>query len=780
MSEQLPPHLQGLNPRQQEAVEATEGPLLILAGAGSGKTRVLTRRVAHLLYKGVAPWRILAVTFTNKAAAEMKERVAELVGDAGRDVWVSTFHSACVRILRREATHLGYSTNFVIYDTDDQHALLKDILLQQRIDPKTHPPNGFRSEIDRAKNRLMDPIEVEDLAAHGHFRHHTAQVYAAYQKRLKAANAVDFNDLINLVVTLFKDHPQVLESYQDRFQYLLVDEYQDTNHAQYQLVRLLSAKRRNVAVVGDDDQSIYSFRGADIRNILDFEADFPEARVVVLDQNYRSTERILKAATAVVSHNSARKEKALWTDSGEGEPIRRIQAANEEEEAMKVAGEISRLMKEGRAAGEFALIYRTNARSRLFEMALRHRRIPYVIVGARKFYERREVRDLLGYLKLVVNPADEMGFLRVINVPKRGIGDKSVESLREHAARHNLSLLEAARAVSKLGGRGAKQLDAFVALIDRARDAVHTMAPGDLLHQIAEESGYLAALRAEDTRESQERIQNIDALCQDVASRADPIESSADPVSRLQEFLDQASLTGQDEELPDGGGAVTLLTAHLAKGLEFPVVFVVGMVEGAFPHARSSEREEDLAEERRLVYVAFTRAMQRLYICQHRARRNWNGFMEPVRPSRFLTDVPRDLFHQDGPFFRAPRTPGSLNAARERRSSFAERHGLFQPAAPRSAPPEPEEPEYEEVYEERDDESDEGEEQQDREPRFTYLPDGPEEYQVGVTVLHPQLGEGVIQQRAGTLTSLRLVVRFHRHGRKTVFPRHVPLEIVEV
>jgi len=762
----LPPHLEGLNPRQQEAVEATDGPLLILAGAGSGKTRVLTRRVAHLLHKGVAPWRILAVTFTNKAAAEMKARVAEMVGSAARDVWVSTFHSTCVRILRREAQHLGYSPNFVIYDTDDQRSLLKNILLQLRIDPKTHPPRGFASEIDKAKNRLMDPIEVEDMASRGHFRHHTAQVYAAYQKRMKAAEAMDFNDLINLVVKLFTEHPAVLEKYQDRFLYLLIDEYQDTNHAQYQLVRLLSAKYRNVAVVGDDDQSIYSFRGADIRNILDFERDFPEAKVVVLDQNYRSTERILKAASAVVSHNTARKEKELWTDAGTGEPLRRIIANTEEEEAMKVAGEITRLMQDkGRRPGDFAIIYRTNARSRLFEMALGHRRIPYIIVGARKFYERREIRDMLGYLKLVINPSDEMGFARIINVPKRGIGPKGMEKLRARAVADSSSLFEAARYDAQGKSKVAKKLADFVTLIDRARDGILTMSPGDLVHQIAEESGYLPMLRAEDTKESQDRIANIDALCQDVAG----LDEGADPIERLQEWLDRASLTGQDEDLPDDDGAITLLTAHLAKGLEYPVVFVVGMVEGAFPHSRSSEKEEDLAEERRLVYVAFTRAMERLYVCHHAARRNWNGFMESVRPSRFLSDVPRDLFHRDSPSWRKAKGPsGSFTEAQQRLDAFTSRHG-FRPASQmgNAAPPRPAPSPVSRPSED------------DGEPRFTYLPDSPAEYQVGVTVNHPQLGDGVIQLRAGTLNNLRLVVRFEGHGRKTVFPRHVSLEIVE-
>ena len=752
--EQLPDHLRGLNPRQREAVEATEGPLLILAGAGSGKTRVLTRRVAHLLHRGVPAYRILAVTFTNKAAAEMKERVAELVGEAGRDVWVSTFHSACVRILRREAQVLGYSPRFAIYDTDDQLRLLKDVLLQLKIDPKAYPPRGFRSEIDRAKNRLLDPLEVEDLASRGHFRPHTARVYTAYQQRLRAAQAVDFNDLIGLVVTLFTEHPAVLERYQDRFRYLLIDEYQDTNHAQYQLVRLLSAKRRNIAVVGDDDQSIYSFRGADINNILNFERDFPEARVVVLDQNYRSTERILQAATAVVSHNVARKEKALWTEAGSGEALRRIIATTEEDEANRVASEIKRLIQQGRRPGELAIIYRTNARSRFFEMALGHRRIPYVIVGARKFYERREVRDMLGYLKLVLNPADEMGFLRVINVPRRGIGAKTVERLRREAAAANTSLLEAARAASLKGGRAAKALGHFVGLIDRTRDALPRRSPGELVLQLAEESGYLGMLRAEDTRESRDRLANIEALCQDVAE----LDGERDPIERLQEWLDRASLTGQDEDLPDGAddGAVTLLTAHLAKGLEFPVVFVVGMVEGAFPHARSSELEEDLAEERRLVYVAFTRAMQRLYISHHAARRSWGGQLEAARPSRFLGDIPRELFHRDSASFRKGRRGSSTSfiQARQRLEAFTQRH---------ASPPEAPEP------------ADDG----DAEPRYTYVPETPEEYKIGMTVSHPQLGDGTILQRAGTLHNLRLIVRFERHGRKTVFLRHVPLEIVE-
>ncbi|RME21465.1 MAG: ATP-dependent DNA helicase PcrA, partial [Deltaproteobacteria bacterium] len=655
--------LDGLNPPQREAASRIEGPLLILAGAGSGKTRVLTHRIAHMLDQGIDPRHILAVTFTNKAAGEMKERVHNLVGERGRRILVTTFHSACVRFLRQDIEVLGYPRSFTIYDTDDQNRLLKRLLAAEGIRSKEWTPARLRGVIDRAKNRMQTPRELAEELRHSP-GDPSARLYARYQEELQAAGAVDFNDLLNLVVRLWREHPAVLARYQRRFRYVMVDEYQDTNRAQYELIRLLMARPpgepRNIAVVGDDDQSIYAFRGANIRNILDFERDFPDATVVRLEQNYRSMGNILAAAHAVVRHNAGRMDKKLWTDRGDGEPVvvRAYDDPNAEAEA--IVAEIRRQVEAGaRRYGDTAIIYRTNAQSRSFEQVMVRSGVPHVLVGARKFYERREVRDLLAYLKLVLNPADDMALLRVINVPRRGIGAKSLESLRQYAAREGVPLLAAARTWSRGKGRAQAGAARFVEQIDHFTELARTLEPGRLVERIAAETGYIDALRSEDSEEARGRIDNIAAL----ASAVDePVDAAAlfdvtamsgaegdgaaldldDPLVRLQLFCDRVSLAGQDEDLPDAddAGQVTLLTAHLAKGLEFPQVYVVGMFEGGFPHFRAMDREEDIEEERRLVYVAMTRARDRLVLT--RSRRNLvvgEGYRD-VRPSRFLADLP--------------------------------------------------------------------------------------------------------------------------------------------
>ncbi|MFZ5475135.1 MAG: ATP-dependent helicase [Myxococcota bacterium] len=749
--------LEGLNPEQRAAVEATEGPLLILAGAGSGKTRVLTRRVAYLLERGVRPWNILAVTFTNKAAGEMRERVAHLVADEviARDLWVSTFHSTCVKILRRDIEPLGYGRQFVIYDDDDQTRVLKDVLAELKIDAKRHPPAAYRSLIDRAKNALREVGEEME-------RPRAAEVWRLYEARLRKANALDFNDLVNKVVELWEKHPDVLAKWQGRFRYVMVDEYQDTNAAQYRLVRLLTNVHRNLAVVGDDDQSIYSFRGADIRNILDFEKDFPDATVVKLERNYRSTGTILKAASELVRRNLRRKDKTLWTEAGAGDPIRLVNPYDDDDEAAQVVGEIRRLIATGRRPGELAVIYRTNAQSRPVEQALLQAKVPYVLVGGRKFYERREVRDVLAYLKLVLNPSDDVAFLRIVNVPTRGLGDKAVEGLQAEAARAGVPLRTAARTLSQQGGRTGNALAAFSLLMDRLEQAALTMEPGELALHVAKETGYLAALEAEKTDEAQGRIENLQELGR-AAADAEAEDEDAGPIDRLRVFLDTVSLSAQADDLPDeGGGAVTLLTAHLAKGLEYPVVFVIGLCERAFPHARA-ELEEEIEEERRLAYVAITRARERLYLSWPQRRRGPDGFFEGALPSRFLKEVPPDLFVGAPPpraVTRAalpprpptpPRPPGLPSFGRP--TSLAARPSP--PAFARPAPP-----------------------QAARPAGRTLQPESMEAFQVGTEVFHPSLGAGTVRKREGIPSNPRLTIHFRDHGPRTVFAASANLVIL--
>lgn len=744
----LPPHLQGLNPPQLEAVQTIEGPLLILAGAGSGKTRVLMRRVAHMLHSGIAPWNILAVTFTNKAAGEMKKRVAAMVGSRADRLTVSTFHSACVRILRIEAHHLGYTNNFAIYDDDDQKRLIKQILKDRNLDPKRFTPNMLRSNIDRAKNKRHGPDDLTDVPRQ------VVEVFGDYEARMKTAGAVDFNDIINKVVDVFEQQPQVLAKWQNRYRYMMVDEYQDTNRAQYQLIRLLAGTRANLAVVGDDDQSIYSFRGADIRNILDFEADFPQAKVVKLEQNYRSSSRILQAAMAVVKVNKDRKDKELWTDAAEGAPLKLVVARNEEEEAGKVAARISAGLRQGRRPEDFAVIYRTNARSRPFEQAFRRMNIPHVLVGTRKFYERREVRDMIGYLKLVLNPADEMAFLRVINVPRRGLGPKAVEKIRAEAAARDVPIVEACRILGAGRTKQSQAMGRFAELIDQLRAEAQTALPGELVQSVARETGYRAQLEADQTEESLGRIENIDALSADISSEeftlSEDIDAS-DPMNVLAAFLDRASLAGQADEIPDGG-RVTLMTAHLAKGLEFPVVFVAGLVEGSFPMTRD-ESEERLEEERRLAYVAFTRAEQELILTRSMMRIVYGTGPQRCTPSRFLDDVPRNLM--DGWTDQTPRRRApSVDAdeARKRLLAFTSRH------APKPKTPSPK----------RDDDA----------VRRTITPESPAEFRVGRRVLHPEFGEGVIKSSSGSPSNPRLTIEFDGHRRRTLFAGFSSMEIV--
>ena len=653
--------LADLNEPQRQAVECPGGPMLVLAGAGSGKTRVLTHRVAYLIAAhGVKPHEILAITFTNKAANEMKGRVETLLGPIARTMWVSTFHAACARILRKEALQLGYQRNFTIYDAGDQVRVVKQCLKELGLDPKRFPPKGIHAVISSAKNRLID-ADAFAAMVENFFDDTVSSVYAIYQKKLYANNAMDFDDLLMRTVDLFVRFPDRLEHYQRSFRHILVDEYQDTNHAQYMLINMLGRRHRNVCVVGDDDQSIYSWRGADVRNILDFERDNPEARVIKLEQNYRSTQVILSAANEVISNNRERKRKNLWTDLAEGEPVRIAQVDDEHAEARFVAGEISRLeQKEDFRPAGIAVFYRVNAQSRVLEDTLIRYGIPYRVVGGTKFYERAEIKDALAYLLVIDNPNDSVSFTRIVNSPKRGIGAASVAALSRFAEAEGLSLLEAAaRAgdIADLRPVAVKALEAFSAQMRELAAAAKQAPVAETLEEVLANTGYLEALAAERTVEAEGRIENLQEFV-GVAEEYDSMNAEGS----LREFLQEISLYTDIDKLAETEDAITLMTLHNAKGLEFPVVFIIGAEEGVFPHSRSLE-EQNLEEERRLCYVGMTRARQRLYFT-YTTTRNLYGTRNYNMASRFLGEMPESLveFKQTRP------ARGSFPGKRESRS----------------------------------------------------------------------------------------------------------------
>ena len=635
-----PDPLEGLNPVQREAVVHEGGPLLIVAGAGSGKTRVLTHRVAHLVRTGVSPFEILAITFTNKAADEMKGRVAALVGPVAQRMWVSTFHSACVRILRRDVSRLGYRSSFTIYDQADAVRLVGYVLRDLKLDTRKLPPRSVHAVISTAKNELVD-FETFRARARTTYDRRIADVYREYQQRMLAASAMDFDDLLMITVNLLQVHSDVLAHYQHRFRHLLVDEYQDTNRAQNELVLMLAREHHNVCVVGDSDQSVYRWRGADIRNILEFEEAFPDATTIVLEQNYRSTKTILDAANAVIANNAMRKPKALWTEQVGGELITRYHAEDEHDEAAWVTHEMTRLHGEGRPWGDLAVFYRTNAQSRALEEALVRRAIPYKVVGGTKFYERREVKDLLAYLKAVANPSDEVSLKRIVNVPKRGVGDTSIARLDAHAASRNMTFADAladAEAVG-VGGRALTGIRDLLSLLDdlRARVAVDAdgrSGPAGLLELVLERTSYKVDLEEERTIEAIGRLENIAELV-GVASGHETLES----------FLEEVSLVADADEADLEESKATLMTLHTAKGLEFPAVFIIGMEEGVFPHMRSLGEPAEMEEERRLCYVGITRARERLYLTHAWCRSLW-GSTQYNPPSRFLKEIPEELTGQ--------------------------------------------------------------------------------------------------------------------------------------
>ena len=735
--------LEGLNPVQREAVTHPEGPLLIVAGAGSGKTRVLTARIAWLIQEqGISPFEILAITFTNKAADEMKSRVAALVGPVAQKMWVSTFHSACVRILRRDAQHLGYRSGFTIYDQADAVRLTGYILRDLNIDAKKFPPRTVHAVISQAKNDLISVEQYVD-AARTIYDKRIGEVYREYQTRLRAANAMDFDDLLVQTVELFRRNPDVREHYQQRFKHLLVDEYQDTNKAQNEIVVLLAKGHRNVLVVGDGDQSIYKFRGADIRNILEFEEAFPDAHVVVLEQNYRSTQRILDAANAVIANNAMRKPKALWTEQVGGELISRYHAEDERDEAMWIVHEIGRLHdSEHYRWGEIAIFYRTNAQSRAIEEELARRGVPYKVVGGTRFFDRREVKDLLAYLRAVVNPDDEVSMKRIINVPKRGVGDTSIGRVDNWANANGISFGEALRDADQAGvtGKARTGIDQCLALLDDLRAmADDGSGPGTLLESIVERTGYAAELEAENTVESAGRLENVAELV-----------GNAREYESVEQFLEAVSLVADTDEIDADDSNVTLMTLHTAKGLEYPVVFLIGLEDGVFPHLRSLGEPDELEEERRLCYVGITRARERLYLTNAWCRTLW-GSTQYNPPSRFLKEIPEELVN----VAEGGRTKQVRERERHRTTStdgrvFGRSRDDIVDAAMRAG----------------------------RNPNMPARTSGAENLSlnVGDDVVHGKWGEGVVLDVIGSGDKAEVVVRFPSVGEKRLLLAWAPLK----
>ena len=636
-----------LNPPPREAVAQTEGPVLILAGAGSGKTRVLTHRIAYLMdEKGVNPWNILAITFTNKAAQEMRERVDKLVGFGSESIWVSTFHSACVRILRRHIDNLGYDTNFTIYDTDDQKSLMKDVCRKMNIDTKIYKERSLLAQISHAKDELLTPDDMEMKAAGDYNMKKVASVYREYQAALRKNNALDFDDLIVKTVELFEKCGAVLEYYQERFKYIMVDEYQDTNTAQFKFISLLAQRYQNLCVVGDDDQSIYKFRGANIGNILGFEHVFPDARVIRLEQNYRSTRNILNAANQVIANNTERKAKTLWTENEEGSKVHFRQFLNAYEEAEYVAGEIGKLKRNG--LGNYrdcAILYRTNAQSRIFEEKFIAANIPYKLVGGVNFYARKEIKDLLCYLKTINNARDDLAVQRIINVPKRGIGATTLGRVQDYADNMGISLYEALRVAEEVPsiGRSLSKIDGFVTFIQMLKSKADVMTVEEILQEVIDSTGYVAELEAEDTEESRARIENIDELISKTVAYQEAMEEQNQSAT-LSGFLEEVALVADIDTVDPDQDYVLLMTLHSAKGLEFPKVFMVGMEDGIFPSHMTISYGDDgeMEEERRLCYVGITRAMKDLTLtCAQ--QRMIRGETQYNRVSRFVREIPREL-----------------------------------------------------------------------------------------------------------------------------------------
>ena len=638
--------IKGLNPQQANAVQTVDGPMLILAGAGSGKTKVLTCRIAHLLNQGVRPYRILAITFTNKAAAEMRERVDKMAGEAAKDVWLHTFHAFCAKLLRIEIHNLeNYTNNFAIYDTTDTKSLMKQILQEMNLDEKRYQPSAVIGRISNAKNQLQSPEDYAKQAS-DFYDGKVAEIYARYEAKLQQNNALDFDDLLLLTLKLLQENEEVRTKYQDKFDYIMVDEYQDTNHAQYLLTKILAAKHKNICVVGDADQSIYGWRGADITNILDFEKDYPEAKLVKLEQNYRSTQVILDAANAVIDNNTGRKPKNLWTDNGNGNQITYFRAIDERDEARFVIEQIQALdSRYDVKLGDISVLYRTNTQSRVFEEMLIKSGIPYNIVGGTKFYERKEIKDIIAYLRVIFNPNDSLSLLRIINVPRRGIGDATLAKLQAYAEENNMNLFDVVSAsgdVPGLSSRFVGKLEELSSIIFELMGEANSgeVPVKQLIDNVMTKTGYLEELENSKSAQDQSRVENLKELL----SVAEDF-SKGEEEDNLENFLGRVALVSDIDDAKLGEEAITLMTLHSAKGLEFPVVFLVGMEEGIFPHARTLMDEEEIEEERRLCYVGITRAERTLFL-SHARMRTVFGHTVSYPPSRFLKEVPRNLIHE--------------------------------------------------------------------------------------------------------------------------------------
>ena len=742
--------LSGLNPDQYDAVVHRGGPLVVVAGAGSGKTRVLTHRIAHLIDSGVNPMQILAITFTNKAADEMRHRVIDLVGPGGKQMWVSTFHAACVRILRANADRLGFPRNFSIYDSDDSKRLITNVIRDFDLDPKRFPAKQVQSRISLWKNELITPSRASGLDLSNPAYEKIAEIYADYQRRMQTAGAMDFDDLLTFTVKLFAEFPDVLESYRDRFQHILVDEYQDTNVAQNEIILMLAGVHGNVCIVGDQDQSVYAFRGADTRNLDDFSRAFGgRTTTIVLAQNYRSTQNILDAANAVISHNVGRQPKHLWTDKGGGDRILRYYASDEYDEARFVASQLKEQHEaDARQWREMAVFYRANAQSRVVEEQLMHYGIPYKIIGGTKFYDRREVKDVIAYLRAVVNPLDEMSVNRVLNVPKRGIGDTSIRKLDAFAFTNGIGFVESMRRAKDAGvsGPAVKGIAAFLEVIDSLADC-QDEPPAEVIRQILEATGYIKELEAEETIEAAGRIENLQELI-----------GAAQEYARIDEFLEQVALVADTDDI-DADNRVMLMTMHAAKGLEFPVVFIVGMEDGVFPHSRTLMEPTELEEERRLAYVGITRARERLCVT-HAWTRSLFGQSQYNPPSRFLDEVPKELFDRQG------NVDSSIDSDR---ASYRARTDWAMGRVPE--------------YRRRDDESEDNSWERNRERKVnaalrTPKPSNSQELglRVGDDVRHATFGEGVIIDIKGAGDNAEVTIRFVDAGTKHLMLTWAPLE----
>lgn len=742
-------NLQGLNDQQRKAAETLEGPVLILAGAGSGKTRALTYRIANLIDHGVAPWNILAITFTNKAAKEMRERVSALVSHGADDIWVSTFHSMCARILRRDIEKLGYSRSFTIYDDDDQSSVLKEIFKQLGIDEKTLSLREMKVKISDAKNRLLGPDDWFMESAKDFRSQQIHDIYDAYERKLRSANALDFDDLMVKTLELFADHPPVLESYRDKFRYVHVDEYQDTNFAQYSLVKLLTQKSRNICVVGDDDQSIYGWRGADIRNILDFEKDYPDAVVIKLEQNYRSTANILDAANQVIAHNEGRMEKALWTEMGAGDPIRVFCAGDERDEAAWICDRMQQMKRVGHDFGEMAVLYRSNAQSRVLEDMMVRAGIPYRIYGGLRFYDRKEVKDIVAYLRCIVNPSDDVSLRRIINQPKRSIGETTIAELVRYAAEEEMPLYSALVDVPEtLSARPRKCVSEFGDLMNELVMSREDMGLVEFVTYLIARTGLKAQYEKDQSDEGKARIENIDEFMGAVAEFA---KASENPT--LEDYLENVALVSDLDNAEFGAKAVTLMTLHSAKGLEFPCVFMTGLEEGIFPTSRSLQDDERMEEERRLCYVGITRAQRQLFISYATQRMLYNQVSYNA-PSRFLKEIPPRLLDDQWSSKRERSFPGVMSSYQHpapkrvpRYASMESGHGVgagksalgipglqkgFTPSAAAKVPA----------------------------SAVAAL------FKVGDRVMHRKFGEGNVAEIRGSGSDARIIISFAAYGQK--------------